>query len=98
VTPFRFLQPAEAELLKEISYYAAIRPELGSRFERAVAEAVRSAVAKPEQGAPRSKNTRRWLVKGFPFCVIYKASGDEVLIAAVAHLRRRPDYWASRLE
>ena len=98
MTLFRFLQPAEAELFKEISYYAAIRPELGARFEQAVADAVRAAVAKPERSAPRSKNTRRWLVKGFPFCVIYRVSRDEVLIAAVAHLRRRPDYWASRLE
>jgi plasmid stabilization system protein ParE len=97
VTSFRFLQSAEAELLKEVSYYSAIRPELGSRFERAVAEAIRNAVAKPERGAPRSKNTRRWLVKGFPFGIIYRASGDEVLIAAVAHLRRRSDYWVSRL-
>ena len=51
---FRFLPPAEAELLEGISYYSAIRPELGSRFEQAIAEAVRNAVAHPERGAPRS--------------------------------------------
>ena len=62
---FRFLPPAEAELLEGISYYSVVRPELGSRFEQAVAEAVRSAVAHPERGAPRSKSTRRWLVKAF---------------------------------
>ena len=95
---FRFLPPAEAELLQEISYYSAIRPELGSKFELAVADAVRKAVAYPERGAPRSKSTRRWLVKEFPFGVIYRASQDEVLIVAVAHLRRKPDYWAGRLK
>ena len=63
---FRFLPPAEAELLEGISYYSVVRPELGSRFEQAVAEAVRrAAVAHPERGAPRSKSTRRWLVKAF---------------------------------
>jgi hypothetical protein len=56
---FRFPPPAEVELLEGISYYAAIHSELGARFEQAVTEAVRGAVAHPERGAPRSKNTRR---------------------------------------
>jgi plasmid stabilization system protein ParE len=94
---FRFLPPAEAELLDAISYYSAIRPDLGQRFEQAVADAVRSAVAHPERGAPRSKSTRRWLVKGFPFGVIYRASIEEVLVVAVAHERRRPEYWVQRV-
>ncbi len=89
---FRFLPPAEAELLEAISYYSAIRPELGSRFEQAVAEAVRNAVAHPERGASRSKNTRRWLVKSFAFGIIYRASEREVLIVAVAHQRRKSEY------
>jgi plasmid stabilization system protein ParE len=94
---FRFLPPAQAELFDGISYYSAIRAELGLRFEQAVADAVRSAVAHPERGAYRSKNTRRWLVKGFPFGVIYRATEAEVLIIAVAHQRRRPEYWAQRV-
>lgn len=43
----------------------------------AVAEAVRRAVANPEHGASRSGSTRRLLVKGFPFTVIYRASDRE---------------------
>ena len=95
---FRFLPPAEAELLEGISYYGAIRPELGTRFEQAVAQAVRSAVAHPERGAPRFKNTRRRLVTGFPFGVINRVGESEVLIVAVAHQRKRPEYWAGRLK
>lgn len=94
---FRFLAPAQTELLEGISYYAAIRAELGLRFEQAVADAVRHAVAHPERGAPRSKSTRRWLVKGFPFGVIYRAGENEVLVVAVAHQRKRPEYWVGRV-
>ena len=93
---FRFLPPAEAELLEGISYYSAIRSELGTRFEQAVAAAVRAAVAHPERGAPRSKNTRRWLVKRFPFGIIYRVGESGVLIVAVAHQRKKPAYWAGR--
>ena len=95
---FRFLPPAEAELLEGISHYAAVRSEPGTRFEQAVAEAVRGAVAHPERGAPRSKNTQRWLVKSFPFGIIYRAGESGVLIVAVAHRRKRPEYWASRIK
>ena len=94
---FRFLAPAQAELLNGISYYSATRPELGLRFEQAVADAVRSAVVHPERGAPRSKNTRRWLVKGFPYGVIYRANEAEVLVVAVAHQRKQPEYWLQRV-
>ncbi len=94
---FRFLAPAEAELLEAISYYSSIKAELGLRFEYEVTIAVRGAVSHPERGAPRSKNTRRWLVKGFPYAVIYRESAEEVLVIAVAHERRKPGYWARRL-
>ncbi len=94
---FRFLAPAQQELLEAASYYSAISTELGTRFEQAVAIAVRGAVAHPERGAPRSKNTRRWLVKGFPFGVIYREDGREVLVVAVAHQRKQPEYWSHRV-
>lgn len=67
------------------------------RFADAVADAVRAAAHNPELGAPRSRNTRRRLVKGFPFAVIYAVRGDEILVVAVADGRRRPDYWANRI-
>ncbi len=94
---FRFLPAAEHELLEGITHYAEIQSALGIRFEGAVAHAVRSAVAHPERGAMRSRNTRRWLVKGFPYAVIYRSGEQGVLVVAVAHERRRPTYWINRL-
>ena len=44
---FRFLPPAEAELLEAISYYSDLRSELGVSFEEAVSESVRAAAAHP---------------------------------------------------
>jgi plasmid stabilization system protein ParE len=97
VASFRFLPPAEEELLQQIAYYSSVRSELGIQFEEAVAEAVRKAAAYPEHGAPRSKNTRRRLVSGFPFGVIYAVAGNEIIVVAVADGRRKPDYWVNRL-
>jgi plasmid stabilization system protein ParE len=94
---FRFLAPAQTELLEAIAYYAEINAELGVRFEQAIAKAVRAAAAHPQRGAPRSRNTRRWLVQGFPFGVIYREGISEILIVAVAHQRKQPAYWERRL-
>lgn len=94
---FRFLPQAEVEFLAQIAYYASIRTELGVRFQNAVARAVRAAAENPAAGARRSQNTRRRLVHGFPFGVVYAVRGDGILIIAIADGRRRPDYWTSRL-
>jgi len=42
------------------------------------------------------KNTRRCRTKRFPYGLIYRCKGDEILIVAVAHLHRRPGYWHDR--
>jgi len=98
VTGFRFLAAAETELYRQIEYDSAIRPELGAKFALAVDSAVRLAVAHPDHGSMRSKSTRRRLVKGFPFGVVYAVVDGGVLIVAIAHLRKKPEYWAGRFK
>ena len=94
---FHFLAPAKEELFEAVTYFARINAELGERFEQSVAKAVRAAADHPERGALRSKKTRRWLVQGFPFGVIYREGAGEILVVAVAHQRKQPGYWARRL-
>ncbi len=36
-------------------------------------------------------------LKRFPFHVIYRATGTQIIVLAVAHQRRRPAYWMGRL-
>jgi hypothetical protein len=50
----------------------------------------------PLGGAPSPHNTRSVLVKGFPFSVVYRAKGDDLLIVAIAPHKRRPGYWKGR--
>lgn len=32
----------------------------------------------------------------FPFCLFFKFEGEDVILHAVAHQRRRPGYWQKR--
>ena len=36
---------------------------------------------------------RKCLVQGFPYSIFYRELEDCIWIAAVAHQKRRPDYW-----
>jgi plasmid stabilization system protein ParE len=42
--------------------------------------------------------TRRFLLRRFPYSVIYRIEPAKIVIVAVAHGRRRPGYWKDRLE
>ena len=94
----RFLPTAEADLLEEIAYYSNAGEGLGIRFQAAV----KKAATRPDSGVPSSNGirngTRRHLVKGFPFRVVYRASDSELLVIAVAHHGRQPGYWSGRIE
>ncbi len=94
----RFLPAAELELLKEVTYYSKARAGTGGRFQAAIEAAISRAVTHPLGGAPSFRETRSVLVKGFPFSVVYRPSRQELLVLAIAPHRKRPGYWASRIE
>ena len=51
----------------------------------------------PHIGSPIEGDVRRVLLRTFPISSIYRVEGDEIRIYAVAHLKRRPGYWRTRL-
>jgi hypothetical protein len=92
----RFIAAARLEFLAEVIYYSEAQAGLGARFTAAVEETAARALAFPLSGSPYRSNTRRVLVNGFPFSLIYRPEPDGIVIFAVAHYARRPYYWQSR--
>ena len=83
ITP-RFLPAAEAELLKEVAFFSNARDALGIKFEHAVEDAVKRAVANPNGGAPSSAGARNRPVKGFPFKMVI---GRTIVKSSLSRLR-----------
>jgi plasmid stabilization system protein ParE len=62
-----------------------------AEFERSVSVLLRH----PRLGA-QWRGRRRYLMRRFPYSIIYTISGEEIHILAVAHNSRRPGYWRKR--
>jgi plasmid stabilization system protein ParE len=97
VTPTRFLEPAESELEEAIAYFNRQVEGLGDRFRREVEATVAVITKHPEIGSPITKRVRKFRVRKFKHKVIYIFDGEEIIIIAVAHHKKRPRYWRHRI-
>lgn len=91
-----FHDRAEEELNEAAGYYARARPGLGDAFLVEVHRAVEALLAAPLAGAAVEGDVRWWLVKRFPYSVLYRIRDDHVRILAIAHQKRRSFYWRRR--
>lgn len=94
----RFLLPARREFRDAVRYYNAQQLRLGDEFRDEVWETVQRIREFPEAWHPLGGPIRRCQMRRFPYGIIYEASQDEIVIIAVAHLHRKPEYWRSRMD
>jgi plasmid stabilization system protein ParE len=93
----RFISPASIELDEAVRYYDHQLPGLGFRFFQEVDAAIERIGLMPEAWTKIGKVTRRCLIKGFPYALLYVIESDEILITAVAHLHRDPEHYMDRI-
>jgi toxin ParE2 len=94
----RLLEVAWRELDDAIRYYNAQLPGLGDAFLLETVAAIDRIRGFPNAWHPLGDNTRRCRLRRFPYGLIYHEDEGEILVVAVAHLHRRPDYWRDRLK
>ncbi len=87
---------AENEMIEAAAYYEAQQVDLGKRFLVAVQDAINSILINPRLYPVVDLDVRRCLTKVFPFGVLFRIEPDEIVIVAVMHLARHPDYWKHR--
>ena len=92
---------ARAEVRDAAVWYDTEEAGLGTRFADAVEDGVTFIRTWPTV-APLFRDDarvplRRKALDTFPYGIIYIIRGDEVIVIAYAHERRRPGYWRRRL-
>ena len=78
-------------------FYEAANAGLGDDFLDDVQHAIDTIRQRPELGTEVAFGFRRMLVRRFPFSIVYAVELGQVIVVAVAHQRRRPEFWKGRI-
>lgn len=88
---------AERYLLAVAEFHAREgSPAIARRFFRDFARVTALLEDQPSIGSPRSRDRRGLAMSTFPYTVVYRITGDEIMILLVKHNRRRPGFGAGR--
>lgn len=93
---YRFLPPAEEEMIEASDFYEGRSEGLGFEFLDDVQRTIDIVRDYPKIGRSIAADLRRTVMLRFPFSIIYFEGQDEIVIIAVAHAKRRPGYWRGR--
>ena len=87
---------AVRELDDAASFYEKALVGLGKRFRREVRKAVATIAILPAAWPMMDNDVRKYVLHGFPYNILYSVENDHILIIAIAHQRRQPQYWLGR--
>ncbi len=97
----RVLAEAEDEAQEAARWYEERENGLGFEFLDELSDVLQTIERRPRnfprvEGIGPTREVRRMLLGRFPFKIINEIRTDEVLVLAIAHDRRRPNYWKRR--
>jgi hypothetical protein len=93
----RFITPASLELDEAVTYYEHQLPGLGYRFFKETSASIERILFMPEAWPKVGGRTRRCMLKGFPYALLFVQEQKKILIIAVAHLHRHPKHYRDRI-
>jgi plasmid stabilization system protein ParE len=96
VIDVEFRPAAAADLEEAADWYEAKQGGLGLEFLDAVRATLDKITENPKLYRVLYRDTRRALIRRFPYGIYFRAMPNRVLIVACMHGRRRPSRWRSR--
>ena len=88
---------AGEELVEAHQWYEGQRPGLGDEMVACVEAALQAAARNPGVFQKVHGPVRRVLVRRFPYGVFFFETDSTVVVLAISHAHRTPDYWERRL-
>ena len=87
---------AVAEARQARLWYAERSPDVAAKFFGELERALGRIAESPTRW-PAKSGVCKYVMRRFPFIVLFRVLDSSVEVIAVAHARRRPGYWADRL-
>ena len=94
--PIQLHPQAVTEAQAAYRWYRDRNPIAAEAFLAELDRATEQVSENPLRWPVYRQGTRRFLLRRFPFAVVYREVGEVVQIVAVAHGRRKPGYWQGR--
>jgi plasmid stabilization system protein ParE len=94
----RFHPIAIVELEEAAQWYEAQRMELREEFLAEFRTGIGQVIELPHAWQLFGTGVRRYRLGNFPYGIVYIIEDDQIVVLAVAHLRRKPGYWEPRLQ
>ena len=96
MTPVIVRLGAEADIEDAFHWYEEQRAGFGEEFRAALRVAFDEIAKSPLLSRVLHRNTRRYLMRRFPYAIYYRVFPDTVIVVACMHVRRSPRRWQSR--
>ncbi len=93
---FEFLEEASRNAEEATGYYEGCVAGLGARFRLELENVCAAIVRHPLLWRERPGGYRRVNIPGFPYYVAYIIRDARIIVTAVGHGSRHPDYWKRR--
>jgi plasmid stabilization system protein ParE len=96
--PLRFDDEAVEEMDAAAQWYEARRENLGLEFIAEVRQALTSIANLPDTWpiVRAESRARRFVLRRFPYAIVYIHLEAEIRVLAVAHTSREPGFWRTR--
>ena len=92
----RFVAIAAAELADARAWLNRQQPGLGRLLNEEVRDAARRICRMPLMYPIDIHDVRKCGLRRFPYTLRYALRGDTIVIVAISHQHRHPDYWIDR--
>ena len=92
--PVEFQTEALRDYESAVAWYLTRSYATASKFALQVRVATERIGDHPQRWPIGPEGTRKFVLKQFPFAIIYRELAAKILVVAVAHGKRRPRYWA----
>ena len=93
-----FHPEAAAEVIEAYQWYFERSENAADRFQKELDRAIEYIGDYPDRYARHDHGTRVFLLRRFPYLVIYKEYDEQIIVIAVAHDKRKPGYGRRRLK
>jgi toxin ParE1/3/4 len=88
-----FHAEASTEYDAAFDWYHERSPDVALDFDAEVDHALAEIASAPHRWAVGPHSTRRYLLRRFPYILIYREREGDIQSVAVAHTNRKPGYW-----